>query len=318
MSLLVLEPGIDTRIVDLGRPRTRSLGVPVGGAADRRSLILGNSLIGNPPDAPALEITLKGPRLRANVDVGCVLFGAPFEVNCDGLPIETCRTFVIRAGQELHIGGTRRGMRAYLCVRGGFQLPTILHSRSGLDPLQRGNILPCESSAIPARFCPALVRAFAYLDALLRVWPDDVWLLGVLPGLQAPWFDETEFLDRNFTVTPATNRMGLRLRGGSLTMTKRELVSEAVCPGAIQVTPDGQCIILGVDGQTIGGYPKIAHVVQSDLDVLGQLRPGDRIRFTKVSLEDAIQWERQAQARMREWSLRLRVSLDAFPGEWPQ
>src|SRR6185295_8494559 len=132
MSLIVLEPGIESRLVDLGRPRTRSLGVPVGGAADRRSLMLGNSLIGNPPDAAALEIALKGPRLRADADVGCVLLGAPFEAHCDGYPIEAGRSFTMRAGQELHIGGTKIGARAYLCVRGGFDVPRILASRSGL------------------------------------------------------------------------------------------------------------------------------------------------------------------------------------------
>jgi antagonist of KipI len=83
----------------------------------------------------------------------------------------------------------------------------------------------------------------------------------------------------------------------------------------VQVTPDGQCIVLGVDGQTIGGYPKIAQVIQADLDALGQLRPGDTITFRKVTLEDAIVRDRRAQAELNEWALRLRLSLDAFPGE---
>src|SRR4029077_1096466 len=91
MSLIVVESGLESRIVDLGRPGTRSLGVPVGGAADRRALIQGNSLIGNPPDAAALEITLKGPRLRADADVGYALFGAPFDAHCDGNPLEVGR-----------------------------------------------------------------------------------------------------------------------------------------------------------------------------------------------------------------------------------
>src|SRR5271170_5870268 len=107
MSLVILEPGLESRIVDLGRPGTRSLGVPVGGAADRRSLALGNALLGNPPDAAALEFALKGPRLRAESDVGCVNFGAPFDVHRDGYPLAIGQTFTLPAGAELHIGGTR-------------------------------------------------------------------------------------------------------------------------------------------------------------------------------------------------------------------
>ena len=98
-------------------------------------------------------------------------------------------------------------------------------------------------------------------------------------------------------------------------MLERELESEPVCPGSVQVTRDGQCIVLGVDGQTIGGYPKIAQVIQADFDFLGQLRPGQPIEFKKVTLQDAIKRDRQAQEDLRLWTLRLRLSLDAFPAK---
>jgi antagonist of KipI len=302
MSLIVLEPGLESRIVDLGRPGTRSLGVPIGGAADRRSLILGNALLGNPPDAAALEITLKGPRLRAESDGGCVLFGAPFEAHRDGYPIQVGRSFTLNAGAELRIGGARSGARACLCVRGGFQVPTILASRSALEPIQKGDVLPCAAGSLRERHCPDLAISFGETAAV-----------SVLPGLQASWFDEAEFFERTLTVTPASNRMGLRLKGEPLTMPKREMVSEPVCPGAVQVTPDGQCIVLGVDGQTIGGYPKIAQVIQADLDALGQLRPGQAVQFRKVTMEEAISRDRRWQADLRQWTQRLRLSLDAFP-----
>lgn len=302
MSLIVLEPGLASHLVDAGRPRTRSLGVSVGGAADRRSLALGNALVGNPSDAAALEIALKGPRLRAETDIGCVIYGAPFEVHRDGDPIEAGHTFTLYAGEEIHLGGTRIGARAYLCVRGGFQAPTILGSRSALDVIQRTEKLRCEPSGIYTRFAPAVQPAFA-----------DPCVVVAVPGLQASWFDDAEFYGRSFTVTPASNRMGLRLQGAPLTMPNREMVSEAVCPGSVQVTRDGQCIVLGVDGQTIGGYPKIAQVIQADLDTLGQLRPGQSIGFTKVTMAEAIERDRRAQAELREWTMRLRLSLDAFP-----
>jgi antagonist of KipI len=303
MSLIVLDPGIDSRIVDLGRPSARSFGVPVGGAADRRSLALGNALVGNPQGAAALEITLKGPRLRAEADVGCVLFGAPFDARCGGRPIEIGHTFTLRNDQELRVGATATGVRAYLCVHGGFHAPSVLASRSALEAIRKGEKLPCSASAIRSRFTAELE---SHADR------DNSQVLSILPGLQGSWFEEAEFLSQMFTITPASNRMGLRLKGKSLRMPKREMISEPVCPGSVQVTPDGQCIVLGVDGQTIGGYPKIAQVIQADLDLLGQLRPGQAIQFKKITLEEAIARNRHAEAELQLWSLRLRLSLDAF------
>jgi 5-oxoprolinase (ATP-hydrolysing) subunit C len=303
MSLTVLDPGLDSRIVDMGRPRARSLGVPVGGAADRRSLALGNSLIGNPPDAAALEITLKGPHLRAESEVGCILFGAPFETTASGKGILTpfC-SFTLYSGATLQVGGASKGARAYLCVRGGFHVSRILDSRSALRPIQQGDVLPCDASVIGSHSCPEVEPTFS-----------DVAVVAALSGLQASWFDEAEFFEQTYAVTAAGNRMGLRLQGNSLTMPKRELLSEPVCPGAVQVTPNGQTIVLGVDGQTIGGYPKIAQVIHSDLDILGQLRPGQRVRFARISLDEATRRDRDAQADLRQSCMRLRLSLDAFP-----
>jgi 5-oxoprolinase (ATP-hydrolysing) subunit C len=316
MSLIVLEPGLDSRIVDLGRPRTRSLGVPVGGAADRRSLILGNALIGNAPDAAALEFALKGPRLRAEADLGCVLFGAPFDAFRGDQRIQVGHSFTLRAGEELRIGGTGRGARAYLCVCGGFKAPTILGSRSMLEPVVKGEILACEPSTVRSRSCFLSARSKYWIPQdHNEFWGDDVAYLSVLPGLQADWFDEKEFFWRWFTVTPASNRMGIRLHGEPLTLPTREMVSEPVCPGSVQVTNDGQCILLGVDGQTIGGYPKIAQVIERDLEEIGQLRPGQSVCFTKVSMDEAVQWDRAAEADLRMWTMRLQLSLDAFPAE---
>jgi antagonist of KipI len=298
MSLEVIDPGWATRVVDLGRPAARRLGVPVGGAADRRSLVLGNGLVGNPPDAAAVEIGLTGPRLRATAELACVLFGAPFTSNAPR-PVGT--TFMLQPGDELHVGGTPRGLRMYLCVRGGIQTPPILDSRSGLGPVSRNQVLDCLPGAIPARFAPEIEPRFA-----------DEYRLRVLPGLQADWFDEREFYGQSFTVSPAANRMGVRLQGTPLKLPPRELVSEPVSPGAVQVTRDGQCIVLGVDGQTIGGYPKIAHVIRADLDVLGQLRPGNRVTFTIVGQDAAVAADRADADELRRWHLRLVASLDGF------
>jgi biotin-dependent carboxylase-like uncharacterized protein len=292
MSLEVFDPGLATRVADLGRLDSRGLGVPTGGAADRAAMILGNALVGNPPEAAALEICINGPRLRATTDVACAVYGAPFEVN--GPDVVLGKTFTLAAGDALHIGGTPQGMRAYLCVRGGLQTPTILGSRSALDVVRRGDTVACNPGRIHRRY-------------LRNILPDftDSYTLRVLPGLQADWFTEPEFYSQEFTLSTASNRIGLRLEGTPLTMPQRELVSEAVAPGAVQVTRDGQCIVLGVDGQTIGGYPKIAQVVQADLDRLGQLRPGNRVRFVRITPEEAVTLYRRQAGLLRHWVMRL-------------
>lgn len=287
-------------IVDHGRPRWRSLGVPVGGAADRFALAIGNALVGNPPDAAGLEISLNGPTLTSDSEAACVLYGAPFEMTIDGSAHDVGKTFTLHRGEELRIGGTFSGMRAYLCVSGGLQTPLVLGSRSSLEPLRAGAELPCQAGVIH-------VRHFRHDFA----WNAEPRLLRVVDGGQADWFRRDELYSQSFAVTPASNRMGLRLRGAALTMPERELESEPVCPGSVQVTRDGQCIVLGVDGQTIGGYPKIAQVISADLDKLAQLRPGETIRFERVALETAEALYRAKQSELREWLTRLRTA-EAF------
>ncbi len=298
MSLEVLDPGWASWVVDFGRPASRSLGVPVGGAADRGALALGNALVGNAPDAPALEISLSGPRLRATADVAAVLFGAPFTMTSPDPGLRPGRTFTLRGGEELHVGSCAEGVRAYLCVRGGFQAEAVLGSRSALRPVRRGDPLACPIATIAHHFAPDIMPKFER-----RV------TLRVLPGLQASWFRPEDFERQEFEVGSASNRMGLRLQAEPLALPDRELVSEPVAPGAVQVTRDGQCIILGIDGQTIGGYPKIAQVIRADLDRLGQLRPGDRARFGTVTQAAAVTLYRQQQEALRNRVLRLRASL---------
>jgi 5-oxoprolinase (ATP-hydrolysing) subunit C len=271
MSLRVVSPGTHTLIVDAGRPASRGLGVPVGGPADQGSLALGNTLVGNLPFTPALEITLSGPTLLAEVDVGMCVFGSPFRIECDGASIQSSHTFTLKKGQSLQIGGTPTGCRAYLCVRGGFQVSQVLSSATAFDPVAAGDVLSCKPSQLAGR-CLAEPS-----DEI-----DDKTCLRCLPGPQADWFDDSIF-SHTYRVLPASNRMGVRLEGPPLALPKRDLVSEPVAPGAVQITNDGKPIVLGVDGQTIGGYPKIAHVISADLDALGQLRPGDEVEFRRVS-----------------------------------
>jgi allophanate hydrolase subunit 2 len=136
--------------------------------------------------------------------------------------------------------------------------------------------------------------------------------LRVVPGPQADWFDLSAFLAAEYRVTPASDRMGVRLSGPPLVRRPGEIASEPVAPGAVQATNDGQCIVLGTDGQTIGGYPKVAHVVRADLDALGQLRPGESVRFARVTVEEAEMLDARRRAVLHEWLTRLRAADGGF------
>lgn len=300
----MLDAGFHTLMVDRGRPRTRHHGLPLGGAADRAALAIANGLVGNPPDAPALEIAMLGPTLRADCRAACALFGAPF-----GLAIANQgrlaagMSFTMEPGSVLKIGGTPQGCRAYFAVAGGFQTEELLGSRSSLEPIQAGTTLQCCESAIRS-------RALAF-DSLPVPHMDGAVLLRSLLGPQVKMFlDAEQFFGVAYTVGPAGNRMGLRLLGPTIERRAGELASEAVAPGSVQVTNDGLPVILGVDGQTIGGYPKIAQVIRADLDRLAQLRPGDRIRFVRVTADEAEQAAIERRQQVDEWLARLAVTIN--------
>ena len=295
MSLLVREAGLQSLLVDFGRERSRALGVPVGGAADRAALALGNALVGNAPHAVALEAAFAGPTVEALHQAACVIFGAPFQSSVNGNAVATGVTFTLQSGDVLRVGGTQVGSRAYLCVAGGFDAPEVLGSRSALEAIRAGDTLACAASRTEARRLPFCEAASGCT-------------LRTLGGPQRDWFTDDSFFAQEYIVSPASNRMGLRLKGTPLARTPGELVSEAVAPGAVQVANDGLPIVLGADGQTIGGYPKVAHVIRADLDRLAQLRPGDRVRFVRVTSEEAEDVARERAAFLASWLTRLRIA----------
>ncbi len=323
MPLRVLSPGLFSLPVGVARPGRRALGLPPGGPADVSAFMLGNALVGNDPRTPAIELTLLGPTLQADADTGCVVFGAPFEITRDGEPVEPNHTFTLRAGQVLKIGGTPSGCRAYLCVPGGFTLPAVP------TPLTAGDVLACAESRVRGRAmagsrphppapCPSwrggvqdgTGNAVTGLDISHPVTAFPVPTshpptLRALPGPQRDWFPDDAFFTRTWTVGEASNRMGMRLVGEPIPKRAGELVSEPVAAGAVQVTHDGRPIILGVDGQTIGGYPKVAHVVRADLDRVGQLRPGTSVRFVLVTADEAEALNRAKWDELNRWFGRL-------------
>jgi len=291
----VLSPGLLSMFQDLGRPGYSHLGVSIAGPADPVSMRVANRLVGNPEGAVVIECTLQGPRLRFLESAVVAICGADF-VDC-GLPLWKAQT--VDPGFVLELGGCRMGARAYIAVQGGFECARILgsgsvHLLSGFGtPLRRGDMLKIASGD------PIRVEGAAVTAPLFRK------VLRVVEGPDAGEFSSSEmfrFFAEEWLVTEDSNRQGLRLRGEAFVgMGHGSKLSEGVDLGAIQVTPAGDPVVLGVDSQTTGGYPVIANVIAADRMNLGQLRPRDRVRFAPVMLAEA----RQALLDQEEWIRRV-------------
>jgi antagonist of KipI len=293
MEIRVIRGGPLTTVQDAGRPGHRAEGLPAGGAADLFALRLANLLVGNPDDAAVLECTLAGPTLEFAEDTTIAIGGAEFA----GVP--SWQPIVVHAGGRLALGPCHRGCRGYVAIAGGIDVPVVLGSRSthlrahlgGHEgrALRDGDVLPAGAWVLPHavkhwRIDPHVLPAYS-ADPVLRV----------LRGAQWDDFD-AGCLAGEFAVTPVSDRMGIRLAGPTLVRRRgRELLSAAVAPGTVQVPPDGQPILLLADAQTIGGYPRLAHVIGVDLPLAAQLRPGDKVRFAEVTLEEAHRLWRQQE-----------------------
>jgi biotin-dependent carboxylase-like uncharacterized protein len=291
MEITVVQPGLLTTIQDLGRPGWRRLGITAGGAMDTLSLRLANLLVGNPEDSPALEVTLRGPTLKFDGSALVSICGGDFEIRVDGHSQSASRPFVVFPGETLSVGTARRGCRAYLAVAGGLRVEACLGGRGtdlragfgGVDgrALRAGDVLTGSAIKTPTVPDGWFVSDDWRADLSGRV------SLRALRGEHAGEFATTVF-DHEFEVSSHSDRMGLRLQGPALARARGvELLSTAVMPGTIQIPPDGQPIVLAADCQTIGGYPRAAHVITADLPSLGQLRPGDQVRFVELDLAAA-------------------------------
>ncbi len=293
-AIRVVAAGLLTSVQDLGRFGHGELGVAPAGAADPLSLRIGNRLLGNDEGAAALEMTLVGGTFAFERPAVFAVTGSEFAAHLDGAEVAPWAATDAVEGQTLHVGPTRSGARAYLCVRGGIEVPPVLGSLSthllvGLGGLEGRPLRAGDRLAVGDRACGPRPRAAFEPRRVPGLLRRDV--LRVTPGPQARWFSTAAletFHAQAYRVTESSNRMGLRLEGSSaLTGARRELVTEGVCPGAVQVPPGGQPIVLLVEHPTTGGYPKIASVVSPDFHALGQLRPRDVVRFEPVSFDAA-------------------------------
>jgi 5-oxoprolinase (ATP-hydrolysing) subunit C len=306
MSFVVSRPGTFSLLVDSGRPQGLHVGLPRSGPADHTSFSLGNALVGNtsPEKMTALEITLQGPVLECTDSHQVVVFGAGFEVvhqrRDTKWPILPGHSFGVIARDTIHLNGIPdgQGLRAYFCVSGGFQSPEILGSRSALKPIERDEVLVA---------LPSPQKSSRWIDLL--PWSERSERLRILPGTHLKDALREQLLRTTFTVRPESNRMGLRLASdANWKLNLPELVSAPVVPGTLQLPPQGQPILLGIDAQTIGGYPRLGHVITPDLDMVGQLRPGETLRFKMVSIEEAEALIHSYQSWLKHWHTRLQLN----------
>lgn len=296
----VLQPGLLTTVQDSGREGFGPLGVSPSGAADAISLRIGNRLLGNDQTAAGLEMTLLGGTFAFPDGAVIVLAGSDFGATLDDKPVELWKAVEAKPGQVLRVGPTRSGARCYLCVQGGIETKLFLgsastHLLSGLGghegrALRKGDELKiglAHTQKRTGKNAGSTKDISAQAQAMLE--PRKV--LRVTDGPQSDWFAQVAkrfFYESTYQVTEESNRMGIRLKGRAIPEPARGgMISEGVALGAIQVPESGQPIILFVEQQTTGGYPKFANVISADFHSLGQLRPRDEIRFERVDFATA-------------------------------
>lgn len=310
MTVTVLKAGTLTTVQDAGRHGFRHLGVGSAGALDAYSSRVANLLVGNDANVALLEMTLTGPTLRFEHAARIAYTGAEIDASANGMALPGWRPIDLPAGTELRFAACRRGVRAYLAVAGGFDVPRVLGSAS--TDLRAG-FGGCEGRALRAGEVLRLGGVVVEVDALrIASWwiapqpdfdPAHETLVHLMSGRDAT-SPADAITTQAWRVATASDRQGLRLEGPPLTLADaRDRISEPVTPGTVQLPPDGQPIVLLADAQTIGGYPRIGHVASADLPRLAHCRPGDVLHFTMI---DAV----EAQSRWRAQQQRLtRIEL---------
>ncbi|MFI6311457.1 biotin-dependent carboxyltransferase family protein [Nocardia fusca] len=284
--MIVIERvGPAATVQDLGRPGWFHSGVGPSGAADRGALRLANRLVGNPEGYAGIEVLLGGLTLRAETSLLLAVTGAPAPATLDGTPVGHASVLHLSPGRRLRLATTRTGLRSYIGVRGGIDVPPVLGSRSydtlsgiGPPPLRDGGTLPIGP---PPREWPIIEQA-------PLPGPAGTLEIHALPGPRDDWFtDPAALFTGHWSVSADTDRVGARLDRADGPALRRkssgELATEGMALGSVQVPPSGQPVIFLADHPITGGYPVIAVVTDADIDRVAQARPGQRIRFRRAA-----------------------------------
>ena len=289
----IIIPGPLTTVQDAGRKGYMAQGFPVCGAADADSLEIGNILVGNSPDAAALEITLGGFAAAVLSDTAVAVTGAyaPFFIN--GVLAEQYRMYYLKKRDYIYVGPAKAGCRVYLCVSGGISVEPFMGSRStflkiGMGGYKGRKLKP--GDFIPMGDKPKMPKK----RGIRSITPPELSETAVLRATVGPqdnMFSPDEidkFFSSEYTVTPSSDRMGIRLDGLALhSLNGTDIISDGIACGSVQIPSDGKPIILCADRQTTGGYAKPVTVISADMPKAGQLVPGNKVRFVRVTQEEA-------------------------------
>lgn len=294
--IVVEQPGLRTTVQDRGRIGLAHLGVPRSGAADWYSAALANAVVGNPDSAALLETTLTGPTLRFDEPAVVAVTGAVVDVSVDGARADFGAPIRVQGGQRLSIGAARIGLRSYVAIAGGVAVPPVLGSRStdtlagiGPSPLARGDVLPTGVARVASDFV-------ASEEMLAISLPQSDRAVRVVRGFDSSDTAMKSLCAQAFAVSRHADRVGARL-SGPVIEGGGEAPTSGMVAGAIQLPPDGAPVVLLADHAVTGGYRVVATVIDADLPVVAQSRPGTAIQFREVSTPQA----RAASAEVRRW-----------------
>lgn len=290
MKMKVLYPGALTTIQDEGRYGYQQYGITTCGAMDRKSMHLANALVGNVLSEAVLEMTVAGGSFQFDCDTTVAASGADMQPKINQVPVSMNREAHIKAGDILSFGVAVSGCRTYLAVAGGMDIPMVMGSQStdlkgkigGFcgRQLKKDDQIPLAGKEIQQKQCEV-----PYIPCKNAV------TVRVVLGPQEDKFTQKgiqDFLSENYHISEQADRMGYRLEGKKIeSKNTTDIISDGIIFGSIQVASDGTPIILMADHQTVGGYAKIGTVVEKDLSLIAQLKPGDTLKFQKVTVQDA-------------------------------
>ncbi|MCL2873296.1 MAG: biotin-dependent carboxyltransferase family protein [Defluviitaleaceae bacterium] len=294
MTAEIITPGILTIVVDSGRKGFRKLGIPSSGAMDSLAYKTANILVGNDENSAVLEFSLTAPSMRFLSDSVIAITGAEFSPEIDGNPVPMWESIFIKKGSVLSFGMLKSGCRGYLSFAGGIDVPVVMNSkttflRAGIGGYE-GRAL--KVSDIITTSAPSKTLRELIGNRIKQVYSyTGEYTVRVVLGPQDDFFTNSgieTFLNSSYQVTNQFDRMGYRLNGPQIeTKSGSDIISEGIVTGSIQIPGDGNPIIVMEDGQTAGGYAKIATVISSDLHIVAQSKTGDIIRFEGISIEEA-------------------------------
>lgn len=294
-AVKVISPGALTTVQDAGRFGFLQSGISVSGVMDSYSHRAANLLVDNPQEEAVLEVTLMGPVLEFQCSTRIAVTGAVMQPKLNDQPVPMWQTIPVGEGDRLSFSGIQGGCRAYIAFAGGLDVPVIMGSKSTNLKAQMGGFegrMLKRDDVVPLKAPSGEAKLWAASEEWIPKFPTQITLRAVL-GPQEDLFTEegiASFLNTEYLVTPANDRMGYRLEGEEIThKAGADIVSDGIVMGAVQVPSSGQPIILMADRQTTGGYTKIATVVTADLPLLAQAQAGTKIRFEQVSVEEAQQ-----------------------------